>query len=184
MKKKYFATLKKLLFIFFLSLYTLNSFSQEKSIFDIARNGSLLELKAAEKNNPNIINKVSKEGYTPLTLSCYSGNNDVAKYLINNVKNINVKSGYGTPLMATVVKNNIELAALLIKNKVDVNTTDTNGTSALHYAVMFDLEEMTKLLVLAKAKTAIKDNRGNSAIDYAKIKGNSNIIQLLNNKNK
>ncbi|MFY9241408.1 MAG: ankyrin repeat domain-containing protein [Polaribacter sp.] len=182
MKKEYFIMIRKILFIFFLSIYTVNGFSQEKSIFDIARNGSLIELKAAEKKNPEIINKVSKEGYTPLTLSCYSGNNEVAKYLINNVKNINAKSGYGTPLMAAVVKSNTELVMLLIKKKVNINATDPNGTTALHYAVMFDLEEITKLLVAAKASITLKDNRGNSALDYAKIKGNSNIIQLLNNK--
>lgn len=182
MKKTHPNTIKNLLFLFIFSICTLNGFSQEKSIFDIARNGSLLELKAAVKNNPDIINKVSKEGYTPLTLSCYSGNNEVAKYLINNVKSLNVKSGYGTPLMAAVVKNNTELATLLIKKKANINATDPNGTSALHYAVMFDLEDITKLLVLANANTTLKDNRGNSAMDYAKIKGNSKIIEILNNK--
>ena len=181
MKKNYFTILKKLSFILLISVYTLNGFSQEKSIFDIARNGSLTELKKAVKKDPEIINKVSKEGYTPLTLSCYSGNNDVAKYLIENVKNINAKSGYGTPLMAAVVKNNLKLTALLIKHKAEINATDPNGTSALHYAVMFGLEDITKLLVNAKANTKLKDNRGNSAIDYAKIKGNLNIIKLLNN---
>lgn len=173
----------KLIFIIiFCSLLSINSFSQEKSIFDIARNGSLAELKVATKKNPDIINTKSKEGYSPLTLSCYSGNNEVAKYLIEHVKNINSKSSYGTPLMAAVVKNNKELTDLLIKKNVDVNATDNNGTTALHYAVMFDLEEITKLLVVAKAKTDLKDNRGKTAVDYANIKANSNIIQLLNNK--
>lgn len=181
MKKNYLTILKKIFFVFLVSIYTLNSFSQENSIFDIARSGSLVELKEAVKKDPEIINKVSKEGYTPLTLSCYSGNTDVAKYLIQNVKNINAKSGYGTPLMAAVVKNNVELTDLLIKNKAEINTVDPNGTSALHYAVMFGLEKITKLLVAAKANATLKDNRGNTAIDYAKIKGNLTIIKLLNN---
>lgn len=181
MEKKYATTLKKILIILFFSIYSFNAFSQEKSIFDIARNGTIIELKAAVKKNPDVINTVSKEGYSPLTLSCYSGNNEVAKYLIHNVKNINTKSGYGTPLMAAVVKNNKDLTALLIDMKADINATDPNGTTALHYAVMFGLEDITKLLVEGKANASLKDNRGNSALDYAKIKGNSNIIQLLNN---
>jgi ankyrin repeat protein len=180
--KNNYQSFKLLYFVVFFTFLSINSFSQEKSIFDIARNGSLAELKILVKQNPDIINRKNKEGYTPLTLSCYSGNNEVAKYLIENVKNINAKSGYGTPLMAAVVKNNTELTTLLIKKGVYINATDPNGTTALHYAVMFGLEEITKLLVTAKAKIDLKDNRGNSAIDYAKIKGNSNIIQLLNNK--
>jgi ankyrin repeat protein len=179
MKNKNIINFKKTLFVFFFAITSLYSFSQEKSIFDIARSGSLQELKAAEKKNPDIINKVSKEGYSPLTLSCYSGNNEVAKYLINNVKDINAKSGYGTPLMAAVVKNKKELVSLLIEKKANVNVTDPNGTSALHYAVMFGLEDITKLLVAAKADPSLKDNRGNSSLEYAKIKGNTNIIQLL-----
>ena len=141
MVKKYVTIFKKALLVFLLLIYSINVFSQEKSIFDIARNGTLIELKAAVKKNPDVINSVSKEGYSPLTLSCYSGNNEVAKYLINNVKNINAKSGYGTPLMAAVVKNNKELTSLLIKMKADINAIDPNGTSALHYAVMFGLED-------------------------------------------
>jgi len=156
--------------------------AQEKSIFDIARSGSLTELKEAVKQNSNIINTVNKEGYTPLTLACYNGNTEVAKYLVHNVKDINAKSSYGTPLMAAVVKNNTELTALLLNKKVAINATDPNGTTALHYAVMFNLEEITKLLVNANANTNLKDNRGNSARDYAKIKGNINIINLVNNK--
>lgn len=171
--------LNKIILVCLLTFATNHSFSQEKSIFDIARNGNLTELKKAVKNNPDIINSESKEGYTPLTLACYSGNNEVAKYLINNVKNINSKSGYGTPLMAAVVKNNKVLTKLLIQKKVDVNATDPNGTSALHYAVMFGLEDIIKILVDANADATIKDNRGNSALDYAKIKGNTTIIKLL-----
>lgn len=179
MRTKYFTSLKRIIITFNLSLICTIGFSQQKSIFDIARNGSLTELKKTVKNNPDVINSESKEGYTPLTLACYSGNNEVAKYLINNVKNINSKSSYGTSLMAAVVKNNKVLTKLLIQKKVDVNATDPNGTSALHYAVMFGLEDIIKILVDANADATIKDNRGNSAIDYAKIKGNKNIIKLL-----
>lgn len=170
---------KKLLSICLLLFVSSKCFAQEKSIFDIARSGSVTELKTLVESNPDIINSSSKDGYTPLTLACYSGNNKVAEYLINNVKDINSKSSYGTPLMAAVVKNNIEITKLLIESKVDINATDPNGTSALHYAVMFGLEDVIKLLVAAKANTTQKDNRGNSAIDYANIKGNTNIIQLL-----
>lgn len=170
---------KRIFSITLLLFISSNCLSQEKSIFDIARSGSIEELKVLVQNKPDIINSSSKEGYTPLTLACYSGNNEVAKYLINNVKNINSKSSYGTPLMAAVVKNNLELTKLLLQKKVDVNATDPNGTSALHYAVMFGLEDLTKLLVQEKAKTTLEDNRGNTALDYANIKGNTNIIKLL-----
>jgi ankyrin repeat protein len=171
--------LKRFCFGCFLFLTITNVFSQKKIIFDIARNGSLIELKTAVKGNHDIINKVSNEGYTPLTLACYYGNLEVAKYLIKNVKDVNSKSGYGTPLMAATVKKNIELTKLLLENKANPNITDQNGSTALHFAVIFNYIDIVKLLVAAKAKTNLKDNRGKTALDYAQVTQNKTIIQIL-----
>ncbi len=178
MKNSYNKKILVLSFLFFFtSLTTINS--QEISIFDIARKGTLEQLKEVEEKDSNIINMESKEGYTPLTLACYNSNNEVAKYLINHVKDINSKSGFGTPLMAAVVKNNIELVEVFIKNNVKLNIADQNQTTALHYAVTFSYIDIVKLLVNAKADSSLKDNRGNSALDYAKLIGNQKIIQLF-----
>jgi len=165
-------------FCFFItSLTTLKS--QETSIFDIARKGTLAQLKSAIKKDANIINKISKEGYSSLTLACYSGNNEVAKYLIDHVDDVNSKSSYGTPLMAATVKKNIELVKLLLQKKANPNAVDQNGSSALHFSVIFSFEEIIKLLISSKADPSIKDNRGNSALDYAGITNNKKITELL-----
>ena len=168
-------------FCFFItSLTTLKS--QETSIFDIARKGTLAQLKSAIKKDANIINKISKEGYSSLTLACYSGNNEVAKYLIDHVDDVNSKSSYGTPLMAATVKKNTELVELLLEKKANPNAIDKNGSTALHFSVIFSYDEIIELLILAKADASLKDNRGNSALDYARITDNKKIIQLLKPK--
>ncbi len=167
------------LFVFLTFLSFSNVKAQESSIFDIARNGSLMEIKALTKNNPDIINNISKEGYSALTLACYYSNNDVATYLIEHVKDINSKSGYGTPLMAATVKKNSNLVKLLLENNANPNLTDQNNSTALHFSVIFNQQEIIELLMKHKADPNIKDNRGNTALDYAKITNNSKIIQLL-----
>tara|TARA_R110000787_G_scaffold271939_9_gene379278 strand:- start:634 stop:1179 length:546 start_codon:yes stop_codon:yes gene_type:complete len=178
MKQHYYQKFIILTFCFFItSLTSING--QETSIFDIARNGTLAQLKSAVKENPNSINEVSKEGHAPLTLACYYSNIDVAKYLIEHVKDVNSKSGYGTALMAATVKNNTKLVELLLKNKANPNAIDQNGSTALHFSVIFGYEEIIKLLVDVKADSSLKDNRGNTALDYAKITGNETITQLL-----
>lgn len=177
MKKKYIKT--TIFFIFLLNtFFTFNA--QEVSVFDIAREGSLVQLKKIVEKDANIINKIDKNGYAPLTLACYYSNNEVAKYLIENVKDINSNSGYGTALMAAVVKKNVELTALLLAHKADPNIVDSNGTTAMHYAVIFQNLELVKLLVKAKADMTLKDNRGNTVIDYARINKNESINKLLN----
>ena len=167
------------LFVFLTFLSFSNVKAQESSIFDIARNGSLMEIKALTKNNPDIINNISKEGYSALTLACYYTNNDVATYLIEHVKDINSKSGYGTPLMAATVKKNSNLVKLLLENNANPNLTDQNNSTALHFSVIFNQQEIIELLMKHKADPNIKDNRGNTALDYAKITNNNKFIQLL-----
>jgi len=167
------------LFVFIAFLSFSNVKAQESSIFDVARNGTLMVVKALTKNNPDIFNKLSKEGYSVLTLACYYSNNDVATYLIEHVKDVNSKSGYGTPLMAATVKKNSNLVKLLLENNANPNLTDQNNSTALHFSVIFNQQEIIELLMKYKANPNIKDNRGNTALDYAKITNNSNIIQLL-----
>jgi len=48
-----------------------------------------------------------------------------------------------------------------------------------NFVVIFGYEEIIKLLVDVKADSSLKDNRGNTALDYAKITGNKKITQLL-----
>jgi len=178
MKQHYYQKFIILTFCFFITSLTVIN-AQETSIFDIAREGTLEQLKSAVKKDANIINKISKDGYVPLTLACYYSNNEVAKYLIENVKDVNSKSGYGTPLMAATVKKNTELVKLLLNKKANPNATDQNGSTALHFSVIFGYEEIIELLIAAKADATIKDNRSKSALDYAKITGNEKITQLL-----
>ena len=170
---------KNSLFILVFLCYLSTLKAQESSIFDIARSGSLNELKSLIKKDLNIINKISKEGYSALTLACYYSNNEIANYLIKHVKDINSKSSYGTPLMAATIKKNSYLTKLLLENNADPNLSDKNNSTALHYSVIFNQEKIIELLMKYKANPNIKDNRGNTAQDYAKIIGNNKIIQLL-----
>lgn len=164
---------------FLLFTVTLINAQQKTTIFDIARKGTLEQLKKMHVADANIINRINKEGYAPLTLACYYNNNEVAKYLIEHSEDIDSKSGYGTPLMAATVKKNKELIELLLKKGADPNKTDENGSTALHYAVIFNFEEIVELLVNANANSSLKDNREKTAFDYAKITNNKKIIELL-----
>ena len=163
--------------------FTLNSiliFSQEKSnLFDVARQGTLQEIEAIYKQNPQLITTVNKDGFSALVLSTYRNNNAVARFLIEHGANVNENSKMGSPLMAAVVKGNNEIAALLIQKKANVNTTDEKGTTALIYAVQFGNAAIIKELLLNKADKTIKDNQGKTAFEYAVFSGNNEIINQL-----
>ena len=163
-------------------LYFGTTFSQtETNVFDIARKGTLKEMQDLWNKDKKVVTLLNSDGYTALTLAIYRNNNQVAKFLIENGADINGNSKMGTPLMAAIVKGNTEAAKLLIENKADVNAADENGTTALIYASNFKNYDLVSLLVSAGAKTEHKDNRNNSAIDYAILTNDDKLLLLLKN---
>ncbi len=174
MKNKECIVLTLVLFLSFASL------AQEKAdVFEIARKGTAQQVNDVLKSNPKAFNTTNPNGFTPLILACYRGNNEVAKILIANNCEINAKSEMGSALMACIVKGNNEIATLLIQKKADLNTTDSQGTTALMYAVQFKNAELVKLLLENKANKTIKDEKGKTAFEYAVFSGEESIINLL-----
>lgn len=170
--------MKQNITLFLFALFCQLSYSQQ-DIFDVARKGTVEELKTMLKENPAALNSVNKEGYSLLVLATYRGNNEVAKFLVEKGADINGTSNYGSPLMAAVVKGNAEMAKLLLEHKADTSIADSSGNTALIYATIFKKYEIAEMLVKAKANIDIKDIRGNSAPDYAKMTNDEKLMQLF-----
>lgn len=156
------------------------SFSQ-KDVFNVARNGSVEEMKSLFEKNANCVNDVDDYGFSPLILASYRGNFEVAKYLITIVKDINYQSPEGTVLMAAVMRNNSELIQILIDKKANLDLTSKTGVTALMLATQFKNIEIIKILLQHKANKLLKDNDGKTAFEYAINTNNDAIIQLLKN---
>lgn len=155
-------------------------FAQE-DVFTIARNGSVNEIKILFEKNPNCINEVDKNGFSPLILASYRGNFEVAKYLITIVKDVNYQSSEGTALMAAVMRSNTELIQLLIAKKANLDATSKTGVTALMLATQFKNIEIITLLLKHNADKLLKDKEGKTAFEYAVNTNNDAIIQLLKN---
>ena len=73
----------------------------------------------------------------------------------------------------------LEIVDFLLNNGADPNMVDANGTSALLYASLFQLNDIAKTLLVHEANVSLKDNRGNTAMDYATMTNNNTLINLL-----
>ncbi|MFC6875688.1 ankyrin repeat domain-containing protein [Flavobacterium myungsuense] len=170
---------KTFLIISFLIVFQFSFSQEEVDVFDVARAGTVEEVKEILKSNPKAFIVVNKEGFSPLILACYRGNNEVAKFLINNGSDLNVSGTMGTALMAAVVKGNDEIVKILLDKNADINATDANGTTALMYAVQFQNEYLIKLLLEHKADRSRIDKNGKTAFEFAVFSKNEAIINLL-----
>ena len=153
--------------------------AQTKDVFDTARSGTVDEMKLLVQKNRDTINTVNQSGFTPLILACYRGNNPVAEYLAQNVKNVNYNSSNGTALAAAVIKGNLAITQALLQRKADPNIADSLGVTPLVYAAQFQKTELVKLLLQYKANPLAADKEGKTPYDYAVFTKNSEIINLL-----
>jgi ankyrin repeat protein len=167
--------------VLFISLIFFSVFlqAQEKTVFDIARKGTLSEIQEIYNRNPELINAVNDNKATPLILSCYRNNEAVALYLLDKVSNINYNSGMGTALMAAIMSGNKVIIEKLIVKKADLDQIDTQGKSALIYAAFNNNVELVQLLLKAGANKKLADKENRTALDYAKFNKNTQLIILL-----
>ena len=169
----------KKIILFSILFVALVANSQTKNIFDISRTGSLDEMKMAFKTSPESINTVNENGSSTLILACYRGNIEVAKFLIDNVKDLDYNTGMGTALMGATYKGQTELIKLLLDKKANIDAQDSNGGTALMLSVLSTNLEIVKLLVDRKASKTIKNKDGKTAFELAVFSGNDTIINLL-----
>jgi hypothetical protein len=167
--------------VLFISLIFFSVFlqAQEKTVFDIARKGTLSEIQEIYNRNPELINAVNDNKATLLILSCYRNNEAVALYLLDKVSNINYNSGMGTALMAAIMSGNKVIIEKLIVKKADLDQIDTQGKSALIYAAFNNNVELVQLLLKAGANKKLADKENRTALDYAKFNKNTQLIILL-----
>ncbi len=165
----------------FLGFTLIRAQEKAKSIFDIARTGTVSEVKELMKKNPDVINQTNENGFSPLILACYRGNVEVADFLIDNVKDVNYKSREGTALSGLAIRYNKNLTEHLLKRNADPNIADPNGITPLFWAVKSGNRELTELLLKYKADKTVKDSQGMTPFEYALQTNNTEIINLLKN---
>src|SRR5437667_5097580 len=78
-----------------------------------------------------------------------------------------------------VMKRDTAALRALLQRKADVNAPQTDGATALHWAVYHDDLEAMDLLIAAGAKVDLKNREGVTPLHLASLFGNSRIIDRL-----
>jgi len=113
---------------------------------------------------------------TPLDITSYRGNIELAMMLIRRGADVNSKNSWGlTALHIASMDGNIKLADLLIENGADVNIKDDFGKTPLNTALnKGDDEEVVNLLLTKGASIDKKD------ITAAERQNTPGLVNILN----
>lgn len=109
------------------------------------------------------------QGYNSLHLAVHAGHAMMIVYLISIGIPVDSRdSVQRTPLMWSAYQgNSIEGLQEILRNNPDIDTTDATGYTALHWSVISQHYEFTKLLLKEGATHTIKDPEGKTPADWA-----------------
>ncbi|BEP87195.1 MULTISPECIES: ankyrin repeat domain-containing protein [Variovorax] len=106
---------------------------------------------------------------TPLMLASIKGQQDLVVQLLKRDAAVN-KTGWA-PLHYAASSGQLSIMKLLLENHAFIDAQSPNGTTPLMMAAMYGSNDAVKLLLAEGADTAMKNQLGMTAVDFA-VKAN------------
>lgn len=150
-----------------------------------AQNDGTMELlDAIEQDDYKTVKKLVKQG-VPLNQAILQKKQEYTFFISreNYLRAIGAKEDreyiYITPLQLAALLNREKIAKYLMKKRANLDGRDSQGKTALMYALWHPGgEELALYLIKRGANFAAKDDMGNSALHYAAFGGNSEGIHM------
>ncbi len=152
------------------------------TFFEAAALGKRELIEKKLEGNPALIHEFSDDGFTPLGLASYFGNEDVVRLLLlkGAEPNVSSQNGYNVyPIHSAVASNYDMIAKMLLEAGADVNVVQMSGATPLHSAAHNGNIELLIVLLEAGANVEAKMEDGKTPADKASEKGFSEIAKIL-----
>ena len=123
---------------------------------------------------------VTHKGSTPLYISCFVGNHEVANYLLFTLKeDITTRPDGLTLLIAASQRGNYKIVEYLLDKRHDPNIQESDGRTAIQLTCLYGHYTVTELLLKHNADPNIPTNDGWTPLIVASQEGHLKIVQLL-----
>lgn len=134
------------------------------------------------EQNPDTVNSLSADGFTPLGLATYFGNEEICRFLIKSGADVNIPANNGFnvyPIHSAVAIKNYNITKMLIDAGAIINVKQQAGFTPLHAAAQLGDIEMIILLLEHNAEINSRMEGGKLPADLAEEKGFSEIAEIL-----
>jgi hypothetical protein len=146
-----------------------------------ARNGLTTSVKRLLSiRNINVNVKDDWRGSTPLHLAAYNGHIEIARLLLQNGAEVNVRNNYGnTPLHCSAYRGHVDILHLLVENGADLEEQDNDGYRPLHRAAWYGcLPFIQELISRYHVDINARRNDGETALWLARA-GNHSLRTVI-----
>jgi uncharacterized protein len=155
---------------------------EEINLFEAAASGKFDAVAHLVYTHPDAIDAFAEDGFTPLGLACYFGQNEVARYLVLKGADVNQPSNNGFnvyPIHSAAAGNYTDIVRMLIDNGAQVNVKQQAGSTPLHSAAQNGNLEMLILMLEHGAEVNTRMEGGKLPADVAREKGFDEIAEIL-----
>ena len=140
-------------------------------VFDTAAVGRTRGLEELLDGEPGLATAWSADGFTPLHLAAFFGQEDAGTILLERGAEVNLVARNEnirvTPLHSAAARSHAGIVKLLLEHGADPNAAQDGGFTPLHSAAQNDDRESAEALLEAGADTALKTDEGKTAADLA-----------------
>lgn len=150
-------------------------------IFESAAIGELDRLIDALSTDPSAVDSFSADGYTPLHLAAFFGNDDCAQALLERgapVDAISRNEMALRPLHSAAAGGHVAVAAMLLDRGAEVDARQHGGWTALHAAAQHGDTELCELLLRHGADPGLRNEGGTVAAELVP-RDNGELAELL-----
>lgn len=122
----------------------------------------------------------NKQDESPLMMAALKGHTAAVRQLIARGADVN-KPGW-TPLHYAATNGNLEIIQLLLDHHAFIDAESPNGTTPLMMAARYGSTAAVKLLLEAGADTAMKNQHGLTAADFARQGNRPDAAEMISAK--
>lgn len=151
-------------------------------LFEACAIGDRARVQEVLQARPDLLDAHAPDGFTPLTLACYFGHEEVVKHLLTLGANVDLRATHAmavAPLHAAVAGRHETITGLLLAAGANPDAISHGGwRPVMQAAAHGDLGILQKLLDRG-ADPSARSDEGKTALALAEEKGQAGAVRLL-----